>query len=97
MRELPMKGQELGFAGGQLKYVPEPWLCEDIAGLGRVRLYLLAKLIDENVQIFDFAAIVWSPNSLKNLCMRNCNVWVRDQIVENLELFGSQAYVTALN
>jgi hypothetical protein len=40
-----MKGQELGF-GGQLKSVPEPWLCEDIARLGRVRLYLLAKLVN---------------------------------------------------
>ena len=80
-----------------MKSVPEPWLCEDITGLGGIGLDLLAKLIDENVQIFDFVAIVWSPNGLKNLCMRNCNVWVRDQIVENLELFGSQAYVTALN
>jgi hypothetical protein len=41
-----MKGQELGFAGGQLKSVPEPRLCEDIAGLGGVRLYLLAKLVN---------------------------------------------------
>jgi hypothetical protein len=41
-----MKGQELGFAGWQMKSVPEPWLCEDIAGLGWIRLDLLAKLID---------------------------------------------------
>jgi hypothetical protein len=41
-----MKGQELGFAEGQLKSVPEPWFREDIARLGRVRLYLLAKLVN---------------------------------------------------
>jgi hypothetical protein len=41
-----MNEQELGFAGGQLKSVPEPWLCENIAGLGGVRLYLLAKLVN---------------------------------------------------
>ena len=46
MSELPLKGQELGFVGGQLKSVSEPWLCEDIARLGGVRFYLLAKLVN---------------------------------------------------
>src|ERR1035437_2904723 len=92
-----MKGQELGFAGGRLKSVAEPWLCEDISRLGGIRLDLLTKLVDKNVQIFDFATIVWYPNGLENLCMGNRDVWVRDQTVENLELFGSQAQVTAAN
>ena len=32
-RELPTSGQKLGFAGGQVKSVTKPWLCEDIARL----------------------------------------------------------------
>ena len=40
------KGQELGLAGGQLKSIPEPWLCDDIARVGGIRLDFLAKLVN---------------------------------------------------
>jgi hypothetical protein len=52
-----------------LESVTKPRLSEDISRLGGIRLDLLAELINENVQIFDFAAIIRPPDGLEDFCV----------------------------
>src|SRR5580698_3143826 len=77
----------------RVETVSEPWLSEDVAGLGRIRLNLLSKLVDHDVKILDFVSVFWSPNGLQNLRVRDRDIRVRNKILKNCKLFGSEPHV----
>jgi|ERR1019366_4652057 hypothetical protein len=90
-------GRWLGFAARQLEPVAEPGFREDISGFRGVSLDLLAKLVDDDVQVLDLVAIIWSPNRLENLAMGDRDVRVCKQVTKNLKLLRSKANVTPLD
>ena len=87
-------GRGLGFVAGQLEPVAEPGFGEDISGFGGISLDLLAKLIDDDVQVLHLVAIIWPPNRLEDFAMWNGDVRVRNQVTKNLKLFRRKANVT---
>src|SRR5580704_7537081 len=82
---------------GQSEAVTEPGLCEDKCRFRGIRLDLLSQLmlIDKDVQIFHFTSVVRSPHGLQDLAVWNCHVWIRDEIVKNLELPRRKADISS--
>ena len=85
--------QELGVVAGQLEPVAEPRFGEDISGFCGISLDFLAKLINDDVQVFHLVAIIWPPDRLEDFAVRNGDVRVRDQVTKNLKLLRSEANV----
>ena len=90
-------GGELGFAARQLEPVTEPGFGEDVSGVRGISLDLLAKLVDDDVQVLDFVAIIWPPNRLEDFAMRDRDVRVCNQVMENLKLLRSKVNVTSVD
>src|ERR1039457_4623281 len=84
---------ELGSAGGQRKPVAEPGFSEDVSGFRGILFNLLAKLVDNDVQVLHFVTIIRSPDGLKDFAMRDRDVLVCNQIMKHLELLRSKANV----
>ena len=78
-----------GFTGRQLKPIPKPRLGENVTRLGGIWLYFFPQLIDQNMQIFHFAPVIRTPDSLQYLCVGYRNIRIRNQVVENLKLLRS--------
>src|ERR1035441_2195184 len=86
-------GRELGFAAWQLEPVTESGFGEDISGSCGVLLDLLAKLVNDDVQVLYLIAIIRPPNRLENFAMRDGDVRIRNQVTKNLKLLRSKANV----
>jgi|NGEPerStandDraft_8_1074529.scaffolds.fasta_scaffold321653_1 hypothetical protein len=56
--------QVLGFSARKVKSVAEPGFAEDISGTAGISLDLLAKLVNDDMQVFHLVAIIRSPNRL---------------------------------
>ena len=54
----------LGFCARKVKSVPKPGFAEDISGTTGISLDLLAKLVDDDMQVFHLVAIIRAPNRL---------------------------------
>ena len=86
-------GGELGSAGGQLKPVAEPGFSEDISGFRGISFNLLAKLVNNDVQVLHFVTIIWPPDGLEDFAMRDRDIRVCNQVMENLELLRGKPNV----
>ena len=49
----------------QVQAVTNPGFSQQVLGVGRVRLYFLTKLIDEDAKVFNLFAIIGPPHRLK--------------------------------
>src|ERR1017187_6783398 len=84
---------KLGSAGGELKPVTEPGVSVAVSGFRGISFNLLAKLVDNDVQVLHFVTIIRSPDGLKDLAMRDRYVRVCNHIMKHLELLRSKANV----
>src|ERR1039458_1345816 len=71
--------------------VAYPGLREDILGLPRTGLDLLAQLVDEDAQVFGLVAVVRAPHGLQKFAMGHGTAGVRHQVAQGLELLGREA------
>src|SRR5580658_8756678 len=76
--------------------IAHPWLRQQVTRLRRIGLDFFAKLVDEHAQVFHLVAIVRSPDGLQQPAMRDGDIRIRHEELEKIELFGSQADLTAL-
>src|SRR5262252_4367092 len=74
----------------KLQTISHPRLGQQELGIGGIGLDLLAKLFDEDAQVFGFVAVVGSPDGLQELAMWNRAVGMKGQITEKIELLRSE-------
>src|SRR5215469_13944810 len=78
-------------SGRKLKSVTEPRLGDDVAWLCRVWLDLFAELIYHHVEILRFLPVIRPPYCLENFCMRDRDIWICNQVFQDLELLRSNS------
>ena len=65
--------------------------------MGRIRLDLLAKLVDEDAEVFHLTAIIRPPHRLQKLDMGDDLIGITGEVAKKIKLFGSQAYFRAVD
>jgi hypothetical protein len=81
----------------QLEAVADSRFGENISRLVRFWFNLFSELINDDVQILHFVAIIRSPHSLENVAVRYGHVRVCYQVLKNLEFFEPQTYIVSVD
>src|SRR4051812_14590808 len=76
--------------------VADPRLGEDVLGLRRVGLDLLAQLIDEDAEVLGLVAVIGAPLRLQQLAMSYRAAGVRDEVAQSLEFLRREADIFSI-
>ena len=81
----------------QMEAVADARFSENVSWIVRFWFDLLSELIDDDVQILDFVAVVRAPHRLKDVAVRDSHAGVRDQVLKDLEFFEPQGYIASVD
>src|ERR1035437_209316 len=85
----------LGLFFREREAVADPRLREKVAGMRGVWFDFLAKLIHEHAEVLDLIAVIGTPHGLQQSSMRDGDVRIRQQVLEEAEFLGRQANLAA--
>ena len=81
--EVPLSKELLIF---RVEAITDPWLCEDVARFGGIGFDLLAKLADEDAQVFGLFDVIAAPDGAQQCAVRERFIRVADEVDKQLVL-----------